>query len=581
MSTNYSSQMNNHISRQEKSGNPILNMSFGGKLSLAFGVIIAIYTGLSALLYHGFSDARQSTDWNSHSYEVVGKLNAALESMINRETGLRGYLLSGKEEFLEPYVAGSEGFSEAINAVRRLTSDNPQAQTLVNQLEKLGNNWAQQHAEKAIQQMRDPSTRQAAQAMEIEGRGKAYMDEFRAVLADFSAMEKGLLTQRSGDLQDSFSSSQTMLLVGGVGSIVCALLASWALLRLIGRPVQGLTAAMERAASGDLTATYAGNGRRDEIGRMIDTFDVFRANMIEAERLRKERAEAEIRTQAERRAEMAKLADRFEASVQAVVKTVASSAEEIQASSNRMVKGANGTDEQATTVAAAAEQATNNVQTVAAAAEELAASIAEIGRRVDESSNKARVAAQQSNSTQETIRGLAGAAERIGDVVQLIADIASQTNLLALNATIEAARAGEAGKGFAVVASEVKSLATQTSKATSEIAAQIEGIQNETTRAVTAIDQIVKSVEDVHVISANIASAVQEQNAATGEIARNVTEASAGTAEVTRSIGGVRHAASETGSAAVQMQGLAGTLGAESQKLQLEVNKFLAEIRHG
>ncbi len=581
MSTNHSSQMSNTISPQEKSGNPILNMSFGGKLSLAFGVVIAIYTALSTTLYFGFNNARQGIDWNSHSREVILTLDTALESMINRETGLRGYLLSGKEEFLEPYNAGNKGFSEAINTVRRLTSDNPQAQTLVNQLDKLGNNWAQQHAEKAIQQMRDPSTRQAAQAMEIEGRGKAYMDEFRAVLADFSAMEKGLLNKRSNDLQSSFSTNQTMLVVGGIFSVVCALLASWALLRLIGRPVQGLTAAMERAASGDLTATYGGNGRRDEIGRMIDTFDVFRANMIEAERLRKERAEADVRTQAERRAEMIKLADRFEASVQAVVKTVANSAEEIQTSSNRMVKGANGTDEQATTVAAAAEQATNNVQTVAAAAEELAASIAEIGRRVDESSNKARVAAEQSNSTQETIRGLAGAAERIGDVVQLIADIASQTNLLALNATIEAARAGEAGKGFAVVASEVKSLATQTSKATSEIAAQIEGIQNETTRAVTAIDQIVKSVEDVHVISANIASAVQEQNAATGEIARNVTEASAGTAEVTRSIGGVRHAASETGSAAVQMQGLAGTLGAESQKLQLEVNKFLAEIRHG
>src|SRR5262249_15463735 len=156
-----------------------------------------------------------------------------------------------------------------------------------------------------------------------------------------------------------------------------------------------------------------------------------------------------------------------------------------------------------------------NVQTVASAAEELNASIGEIGRQVTQSAQIAGKAVSEAERTQATVRSLADGAQKIGDVVKLINDIAGQTNLLALNATIEAARAGEAGKGFAVVASEVKSLATQTAKATEEIAAQIGAIQNATGDAVGAIDGIGKTIAELSHIATAIASAVEEQGAAT------------------------------------------------------------------
>jgi methyl-accepting chemotaxis protein len=177
------------------------------------------------------------------------------------------------------------------------------------------------------------------------------------------------------------------------------------------------------------------------------------------------------------------------------------------------------------------------------------------------------------------MEGLSDAAQKIGQVVQLIQDIASQTNLLALNATIEAARAGDAGKGFAVVASEVKSLATQTAKATEEIAGQIAAIQGATGQAVSAMKSIDGTIGEISEISTAIAAAMEEQGAATSEITRNTQEAARGTQDVSANIGGVMQAASETGAAAAQVLGSSSELGKQAETLRSEVDDFLAKIR--
>jgi methyl-accepting chemotaxis protein len=274
-----------------------------------------------------------------------------------------------------------------------------------------------------------------------------------------------------------------------------------------------------------------------------------------------------------------RMADDFETNVKGVVEIVSSSATEMQATAQSMAATAEETNRQATSVAAAAEEASTNVQTVASAAEELASSISEIGRQVAESSRIASQASTQASKTNAQVESLASAAQKIGEVVELISDIASQTNLLALNATIEAARAGEAGKGFAVVASEVKSLATQTAKATEEIAGQISAIQAATTDAVTAIKEISTTIEQINDISGSVASAVEEQGAATKEIAHSVQQASAGTTEVSSNISGVTAAASESGTSATQVLEAAGELAKQSEKLRGEVDKFLVQVR--
>jgi methyl-accepting chemotaxis protein len=219
------------------------------------------------------------------------------------------------------------------------------------------------------------------------------------------------------------------------------------------------------------------------------------------------------------------------------------------------------------------------VQSVAAATEEMASSVTEISRQVQQSARMANDAVGQARITNERVSELSKAASRIGDVVELINTIAGQTNLLALNATIEAARAGEAGRGFAVVASEVKALAEQTAKATGEIGQQIAGIQTATAESVGAIQNISSTIEKLSEISSTIASAVEEQGAATQEISRNVQQASHGTQRVSANITDVQRGASETGTACSQVLSAARSLSGDSNRLKLEVGKFLDSVR--
>ncbi len=273
------------------------------------------------------------------------------------------------------------------------------------------------------------------------------------------------------------------------------------------------------------------------------------------------------------------LADSLEASVKTVASQVSTSAIDMRGAAEDMTLKAEQTTQQATTVAAASEEASVNVQTVASAAEELNASVAEITRQVAASTKITNQAVDEARATNAQVEGLAKAAQKIGEVVKLISDIAGQTNLLALNATIEAARAGEAGKGFAVVASEVKNLANQTAKATEDIISQVTAIQAETQGAVEAIQRIGNTISTINEISTAIASAVEEQGAATREIARNVQEASAGTSEVSSNILHVTETAKQTGATAKQMQDNSNALVQHSDTLRGEVDGFLTSIR--
>jgi len=405
----------------------------------------------------------------------------------------------------------------------------------------------------------------------------------RGAIDKLDTAEKSLregLDATKKDTDGTISGTVTMQEIIAVVALLLGGLIAFVIARGIIKPLSGLTGGMKELASGNFDVVLPGLGRKDEIGDMAGAVEEFKVKAAEKARREAEAKSEQDRVMAEqRKVEMRKLADGFEAAVGEIVETVSSASTELEASATTLTRTADTTQQLSTSASAASEQASANVQSVATATEELSSSVGEIGRQVEESNKIAREAVRQAEATDSRMAELSRAADRIGDVVKLITTIAEQTNLLALNATIEAARAGEAGKGFAVVAQEVKQLASQTAKATSEISQHIAGMQESTQGSVAAIKEIGGTIGRISSIAQTIAAAVEEQGAATQEIARNVQQAAAGTQQVSNNVTDVSRGATETGSASSQVLSSAQQLSSESSRLKLEVSKFLSSVR--
>lgn len=549
------------------------------KLAVAFVSLSALTIGVSLFGYTRVASIETSIGQTEHTYKVLQALDSINMAMVNQETGVRGYLISGDSKFLAPYKSGQIDFQENFSRLTNLTSDNASQQDRLSTLQRAATAWSSDIAAKEIALVESKNLEQA-RALEGSGAGKASMDAIRAVVGEMAKVEHDLLHVRGVEQKTSFSTAYLTNIIGSIASVIIAVFLTGLVFSLIVLPIRRLVAVLERMAQGEIDTSIAEARRGDEIGAVGKAVEGIKA-MVSA----KAAEQAEIKRVAdaaaaeERKRTMIELADGFEAAVGGIVGMVSSSATELQATAQQMSSNAAETAAQSNTVAAAAEEASTNVSTVAAAAEELGSSVQEIGRQVSGSSDLAQTAVGEADQTLQLVQALSQASARIGDMVGLISNIASQTNLLALNATIEAARAGEAGRGFAVVATEVKELASQTARATEEIGTQIGQIQGVTGQAVSAIGSMTARIREINDVATSIAAAVEQQGAATQEIVRNVAQASTGTTEVTSNMSGVARASEETGAAASQVLGAASELSRQSEYLSAEVVRFLHTVR--
>jgi methyl-accepting chemotaxis protein len=508
------------------------------------------------------------------SVRTLGDVRAAT---ISYRSIVRAHLLASDNADIKEQDSQLTRYADMLETARKQYEpliSSPQERALYGEFTKLWSEYME--AVKPVLALSRKNERDAARDMNVKVNRIGFQAD-EALQKNVELNNKG--AQAAGvTAAENFSFAIKLVIGALVLAMVVGVGAAILLIRDVSAGIKSIISPMQALGTGDLTAMVPHQGEKTEIGAMADTLQVFKQALID-KRAADEAAAADAEAKIERGRRVDQITRDFETMIGEVVETVSSASTELEASAGTLTATAERAQELTTSVAAASEQASTNVQSVASATEEMASSVNEISRQVQESANIASQAVQQARVTNDRVGELANAAARIGDVVELINNIAGQTNLLALNATIEAARAGEAGRGFAVVASEVKALAEQTAKATGEISTQISGIQAATQESVGAIKEIGDTIGRMSEIASTIASAVEEQGAATQEISRNVQQAAQGTMQVSSNITDVQRGASETGSASTQVLSAAQSLSSDSTRLKDEVSRFLSAVR--
>ena len=533
------------------------NLSFRNKTMFGFAGVIVVMFSLGAAMLAMIGEARDGVRWTKHTYNVIGQLNSIVAAMVDQETGLRGYLLAGDEQFLEPFDAGKAAFDEATEIVANVTTDNPRAQELITQIKNEGLRWRAQHADAAIALMQDPATVERARNLEISGAGKAQMDAIRALVTDFIAMETELLESRSQQLDASLDNGVLKAVVATIFAVVLSGLAVFMLVRTVDLPLRGVSQVISSWAKGELQVDVAHTNRTDEIGAVAQGVSSLRSSLIKAQELSLEVQEREAeqatvveslsralsdlsdgdltrRINSDFAGDFSVLKQNYNASTEklhSIIKDVLETSAAISRGCDGLNEGASNLANRTEQQAMALAETTSTLGQIKEAVETTADSVNAANTMVSASRELAGNGEQIVEKTVSAMGEIEKGSAQISQIIGAIDDIAFQTNLLALNAGVEAARAGDAGRGFAVVASEVRALAQRASEAAKDIKTLIETSQRQvatgaqlTTQASDALKKISEQVIQVSEKVSEIDAAAQQQAQSISEISTAMSD---------------------------------------------------------
>ncbi|MBB4126146.1 methyl-accepting chemotaxis protein [Xanthomonas translucens] len=467
----------------------IKNIKISTKLYGGFSVVLLILVALAAVAYYNVTALSQANYWNTHTYKVIAEVDGALSSLINIETGTRGFSLTGEDEFLQPYRTGITEFEQHLKKARELTADNAKQQSRLNALKQTQEQWLSQavHPQIALRHNVNGgnATMEAMAAAVRSSKGKAYMDAMRDKMAEVRQAESELLVARAAEAEQLQQRTSVTLIVGSLVAALCAVLIGFLITRSLmtelgGEPGMVMEVA-KRISQGDLTVQVP--------TRRNDTSSAMVALQVMVDRL------AEVVGEVNNSAQ-----------------SLAGSSEEVSATAQTLSQ-------------AATEQAAG-VEETSASLEQMTASIGQNTDNARITESMSAQAAKEAVQGGEAVLASTHAMKQIAQKIGIIDDIAYQTNLLALNAAIEAARAGEHGKGFAVVAAEVRKLAERSQVAAQEIgevAANSVGLAD---RAGSLLETIVPSIKKTSDLVQEIASASQEQSSGVTQINLAVSQLS-------------------------------------------------------